>query len=89
MSKNIVFYFTGTGNSLAVAKAIAKELPDGVVVPMLSEVALSYIEADVQRIGLVFPVYMNAVPKIVVQFIEKLEPLSFPYFLQSLHMEAG
>lgn len=80
MSKNIVFYFTGTGNSLAVAKAIAEKLPDGVVVPMLSKDALKHIEADAERIGLVFPVYMNAVPKIVVWFIEELKPLSTPYF---------
>ncbi len=28
MSKNIIFYFTGTGNSLKVARDIAKELGD-------------------------------------------------------------
>ena len=80
MSKNIVFYFTGTGNSLAVAKAIVKELPDGVVVPMLSKDALNYIEEDAERIGLVFPIYMNSVPKNVIKFIEKLKPLPFVYF---------
>ena len=80
MPKNIVFYFTGTGNSLAVAKSVAGGLTDGLVVPMLGKDGLECIDADTERVGFVFPIYMNAVPKVVVQFIETLKPVPTTYY---------
>ena len=80
MSKNILFYFTGTGNSLAVAKNITSCLTDAVLAPMLKEDTLDYIDKDTERIGLVFPIHINKVPHIVVKFIEKMKFLSSVYF---------
>ena len=79
MAKNIVYYFTGTGNSLAVAKSIARELPECLVVSMLCKDALRYINTNTDRIGFVFPIYMNAVPKVVVQFMETLTQMPTTY----------
>lgn len=80
MSKNILFYFTGTGNSLAVAKMIAESLTDVMVVPILREDAARYINKDTERIGLVFPIHMNSAPRMVVDFIEQIELMSTVYF---------
>ncbi|MDR2397397.1 MAG: EFR1 family ferrodoxin [Spirochaetaceae bacterium] len=70
MTKNIIFYFTGTGNSLKVAKDVAKGIEDCQVVSMTAYAA--HKEAlplhDAQRIGFVFPVY-GSVPNFVRRFI--------------------
>lgn len=57
-----IFYFTATGNSLAVAKQIGGEL---LSIPQQKEPAI--YRDDV--IGVVFPVYGCAVPKVVKRFL--------------------
>jgi NAD-dependent dihydropyrimidine dehydrogenase PreA subunit len=60
-----IFYFTSTGNSLAVAKAIGGKQ---VSIPQVVESADLRFEDDV--IGLVFPIYGFGLPKMVRRFIE-------------------
>lgn len=73
MSKSVLFYFTGTGNSLAVARKIADRLTDSIVVPMLKGDSNTYIDSDTERIGLIYPIYMNAVPLVVAKFINNIK----------------
>lgn len=79
MSKTVLFYFSGTGNSLAVARNIAKRLTDAAVVPMLKGDDETYIDTDTERIGLIYPIYMNAVPRVAAKFIEGLKVVSGRY----------
>jgi len=51
---NIVFYFSGTGNSLKVAKNLAKELDDCEIISMSKTYNLA---KEYDRIGFVYPVY--------------------------------
>jgi ferredoxin len=69
--ENIIYYFSGTGNSLAAAKTIARVMEDTEVLSMVSgdEPDLS----ETERIGFVFPVYYGSVPAIVRSFIENLK----------------
>ncbi|WP_297634956.1 EFR1 family ferrodoxin [uncultured Clostridium sp.] len=61
-----IFYFTGTGNSLAVAKRFEGEL---ISIPqIINEKNLSYKD---EVIGVVFPTYGWNVPKIVREFLKK------------------
>jgi formate hydrogenlyase subunit 6/NADH:ubiquinone oxidoreductase subunit I len=73
MSKSVLFYFTGTGNSLAVVRKIADRLTDTIVVPMLKGDSNTYIDSDTERIGLIYPIYMNAVPHVVAKFINNIK----------------
>jgi len=98
MAKIVIFYFSGTGNSMAAALKLAALLPDAEAAPMLGcdPVALAGGEASV--IGLVYPIHMNAVPRTVADFIGRLGPVKgrrvfavathggFP-FLAGLHLE--
>jgi ferredoxin len=79
MARNVLFYFTGTGNSLAVARTIAGAT-EAVLVPVLREDALDCIAKDTETVGLVYPVYMNAVPRVVEQLINKMTPMPSVYF---------
>ncbi|MBD7913356.1 EFR1 family ferrodoxin [Clostridium cibarium] len=62
-----IFYFTGTGNSLYVAKRFEGELYS--IPKMLKNNELTF-EDD--KIGIIFPTYALTAPKIVREFIEKV-----------------
>ncbi|HNX52579.1 MAG TPA: EFR1 family ferrodoxin, partial [Pontiellaceae bacterium] len=68
--KTIIYWFSGTGNSLAAAKTLAKQCGDTELIPMAK--ALRNPPASAERIGLVFPVYAFCPPALVARFVEKL-----------------
>ncbi|MCI1579798.1 MAG: EFR1 family ferrodoxin [Clostridium beijerinckii] len=63
-----IFYFTGTGNNLYVAKRIGGE---SYSIPKLMK--LGQFEFEDEKIGIVFPSYYGGVPKIVEEFLNKVE----------------
>lgn len=69
--QNIIYYFSGTGNSLRAARIIATEIGGARLVSMRN--APENVPAtDAQMIGFVCPVYEWDVPKAVKLFVEKL-----------------
>jgi ferredoxin len=73
-----IFYYTGTGNSLWVARKIADKLGDADLFS-LSECTDKMKTIDSQIVGLVFPVYIWGVPAPVVRFINTLNGLQADY----------
>jgi ferredoxin len=71
--KTIIYYFTGTGNSLAAAKKIAEALGDCELVPIAS---LRSTKGEIippgKRVGIVCPVYDAGLPRIVAEFAGQL-----------------
>lgn len=63
----IIFYFTGTGNTLAIAKRIGGDL---VSIPQVIDTPTTLYKDDV--IGVVFPVYGQAPPIMVRNFLDKV-----------------
>jgi ferredoxin len=70
--KTTIFYFTGTGNSLKIAKDIASQLGDTALVPVQKAIKET-VDLSADRIGLVFPVYMWGMPSIVAEFARKMK----------------
>ncbi|MDU9375663.1 hypothetical protein McpSp1_02400 [Methanocorpusculaceae archaeon Sp1] len=73
--KTILYYFTGTGNSLAVAKAIADRLADTELVPipmLMLKGEMIHAPKDA-NIGIVYPMYALGLPNIVVNFFKILD----------------
>lgn len=69
---NIIFYFTGTGNSLTVARDIANRIGDTKVVSIAEAIKEDNVDLPYERVGFVFPVYYSSIPAIVRRFIAKL-----------------
>lgn len=70
----MIFYFTGTGNSLWVAKQLAKKLNDKVISIADTHSSKNY-NFDInqsEKIGFVFPIHSWGIPPIVREFISKL-----------------
>ncbi len=78
--KTIIYYFSGTGNSLAAARKIAAALKDCELVPIasLKDTPGRIIPAS-DRIGIVCPVYDAGVPVIVKEFAGRLDIGAVPY----------
>jgi ferredoxin len=69
----VIFYFTGTGNSVYVAKKLAEKLDEPEVCSMAEYSPDRQIGGKNQRIGFVFPSYYGNLPRIVQKFIDSLE----------------
>lgn len=68
---NIIFYFSGTGNSLRTAQVIAKEIGGARLISMRNDPA-GVSAAAAEMIGFVCPVYEWDVPKTVKEFAAQL-----------------
>jgi flavodoxin/Pyruvate/2-oxoacid:ferredoxin oxidoreductase delta subunit len=83
VSKVEIYYFSGTGNSLVVARDLALKLSGNLIsIPSVMDSENITTGADV--IGIVFPVYFatndnGGIPLIVEKFIRKLENISPKY----------
>ncbi|MGB7566669.1 MAG: EFR1 family ferrodoxin [Chitinivibrionales bacterium] len=69
--KTVLYYFSGTGNSLQTARDIAAKLGDAQLVAIRKPFQQSY-DVSAERTGIVFPVYMWGLPIIVKEFAERL-----------------
>ena len=66
-----LYYFSGTGNSLSVAKSIKEGLGKCEIFPIIGCLKQKTIQVTAQRIGLVFPMHFMGVPRIVLEFLTK------------------
>jgi flavodoxin len=70
MENNILFYFSGTGNSLRVARIINTRIGNSKIIPMANQVKLI---GTYDRIGFIFPCYCFGIPNLVKNFIENID----------------
>jgi ferredoxin len=68
-----IYYFSGTGNSLKIAKDLSLILEDCEVVPMARFWQNDHIVTTTEKVGFVFPLHFWGLPLIVHDFIEKLK----------------
>lgn len=71
----MIFYFTGTGNSLYAAKTIGEALGEEVhnLVDNIKNNNTKLTIGEGEILGLVFPVYYYSLPTVVEEFLEKVE----------------
>lgn len=74
-----MYYFSGTGNSLHVAKELQKRIPGTSLAPIVSLVNQDLVETHAETVGFVFPQYGGTIPKVVAKFVQKLDPRSAKY----------
>jgi ferredoxin len=85
--ENTVFYYTGTGNSLWVARTLVELLGDAQLVS-ISDWMKEKEPIYSQTIGVVFPVHMWGVPPPITKFINEIKALS-PQYIFAVAVDAG
>lgn len=74
-----IYYFSGTGNSLHVARELEKRIPDTVLIPVVGLKDRKSIKANADTVGFVFPLHFITMPRIVKDAIEKIDLKSVQY----------
>lgn len=75
--KTILYYFSSTGNSLQIAKNLAKELEDTQIISIAKVIQnQEEINTNIDAIGIIFPVYCWGLPNIMKQFVQLLPNLN-------------
>ena len=73
---NELYYFTGTGNGLHIAKSIKKSLSevnqDAVLIPINTLDLTKKIHSSAERVGIIYPTYAMTAPEIVKSFAKRL-----------------
>lgn len=73
--KTVIYYFTGTGNNLAIARDMAEALPEHTeLIPIASLIKDEAVIADADRVGIVYPIWLHHLPPMVEEFARKLNP---------------
>lgn len=88
----MVFYFTGTGNSLYIAKEISKILNEEIIsIPKAREKnEFSYELQEDETVGFIYPIHGWRPPKIVLDFIKKLNFKNYNnQYVYSVYTYAG
>ncbi|MFX1329192.1 MAG: EFR1 family ferrodoxin [Promethearchaeota archaeon] len=83
-----IFYFSGTGNSLKIAKDLNNKIEDSELIPIAKLWELENAKSKSAKVGFIFPLYYSGLPKIVAEFISKLD-LSNSKYIFTVITSAG
>jgi ferredoxin/flavodoxin len=73
-----IFYLTGSGNSLAIARRLASEIGDAEIHPMAKHMD-GFTVTNEERIGIITPVFGWGLPRMVKDFVAGLRIQGQPY----------
>lgn len=83
-----IYYFSGTGNSLHVAKELASRFADARLIPMVGLMREAGPDGRMtttsKTVGLVFPVHLSTMPYPVKDFVERMDFASAEYVFAAL-----
>lgn len=79
MDKIEFYYFSGTGNSLYVARELQKRIPEAELIPIVSLLDRDVIKTSGKTVGLIFPVHALTIPTAVKRFLKKADLSSAEY----------
>ena len=74
-----IYYFSGTGNSLHIAKELHKRIPETDLKPIVSLLNQDYTKTTGEIVGFIFPIHLAMAPYPVKMFIKKLDLKSTKY----------
>ena len=87
--KTLLFYYTGTGNSLWTARSLAPGLGETTILPMSSGHAAGITDAAPDIIGMIFPVHVWGVPRRAVAFVDALPAAAARAYCFAVAVNAG
>ena len=79
MKNTEIYYFSGSGNSLYIAKEIQQRIPGSILIPMVSLLNQDTIKTNGETVGFVFPIHLMTFPIPVTDFFSKVDVHSADY----------
>ena len=71
--KTAIYYFTGTGNSLKIARDLAASIEGSELIPMAAYWHEDTITTTAVKVGFVHPLYWYGLPGLVREFVKKID----------------
>jgi len=87
--KTTIYYFSGTGNSLKIARDVAERLEECELVPIAKVWQQDQLASTSDKVGFIFPLYYFGLPKIVYDFINSIELAKSNYFFAVVTRAGG
>lgn len=89
--KTVLYYFSATGNALAVAKGIRERMGDCelISVPQALSTMAEDEKISAQVVGIVAPIYMHNMPHMVARFIERIRDPEYLFMVYAGGGELG
>lgn len=85
--ETIIYFYTGTGNSLWVARKLAEKIENSELFP-ITLTGSGRIDTDSKKIGLIFPVHIWGIPSPIIDFLNRLETDASKYYF-AIAVNAG
>ncbi|MDQ1275768.1 MAG: hypothetical protein QG610_1343 [Euryarchaeota archaeon] len=79
MGEMEIFYFSGTGNSLHIARELQKRIPGADLIPIVSLLNKDTIETNAETVGFIFPIHRMTIPIPIKKFLKKFYLKSASY----------
>jgi len=79
MPSTAIYYFSGTGNTLHVARELGQRLPDAQLIAVARLLSQDRIHVQGEVVGLVFPLHGMTVPITIRWFLKKADLGVAPY----------
>jgi ferredoxin len=79
MKNTEIYYFSGTGNSLRVARELQTRLPGSVLIPVVGLLQKDKIKSRAENVGFVFPNFCLSIPIPLYLFLKKADLSSASY----------
>jgi ferredoxin/flavodoxin len=76
--KTVLYYYSATGNSLVIAREVARALGGAEVLPIASSRSGTG-KIDAERVGFIFPIIAWGPPRTVEEFIDHFDPTGLRY----------
>jgi len=74
-----IYYFSGTGNSLHIARELQERIPGVSLIPIMSVMGEETIRSGSDAVGLVFPIHAFTMPIVFKEFLKKADFSSASY----------
>ena len=89
--KTTIFYFSGTGNSLYVAKKLASFMGEATVHSMANYQPSGQLGGEGEAIGFIFPSYYGKMPRFVSKFVSEIDihPDAWIFCLSTMGIALG
>jgi ferredoxin len=75
-----IYYFTGTGNSLYIARELKQILPEAELIPVVKAIRTNQFVTKEKKIGFVFPCHGLTIPIPIRYFVKRMDVRSSDYF---------
>lgn len=74
-----LFYFSGTGNTIHVTNELEKRMPNTILTPIVRVLKNGNFKIKSKIVGIIFPIHAHTFPKIVKNFLMKVDLSSTRY----------